>query len=685
MDIKLSTEEGLSLDLVQDNISQLGQLFPEVIKEGKVDFEALHDLLGNYQDTAEERYCLNWAGKADARREAQKRCSGTLRPCFNESKDWDSTENVYIEGDNLEVLKLLQKGYHGCIKMIYIDPPYNTGKDFIYTDNYKDNLENYLKQIGEDRSLSTKALSDSDGRFHSKWLNMMYPRLKLARNLLSEDGVIFISIDDGELVNLKKICDEVFGVDNYINTISVNMKNSAGASGGGEDKRLKKNCEFCLVYCRNYQILKPFSGVYDYTEMHEVLNTYRDEGKSWHYNSVLIDAGEKIYATSTVDGDGNEIRIFRRPFAVVKSINQIMADEGLSEKDVFIKYGTVIFEAKDAQSSIRTRIIEAKRHENIKDDVISIEYVPRSGKNRGKVYEQFYKGEKCRLFAWLRDISEVIDGVLYKKDVQGTYWDLTPFINNLSKEGDMQFPNGKKPIALIERMLAMVNDENSIILDFFSGSASTAHAVMQQNAKDEGKRKFIMVQLPEATDKDSEAYKAGFKNICEIGKERIRRAGNGIKEASPLTTQELDTGFRVYRLDSSNVKAWDSAPDHLEDALEQSLFNIKPERSDKDLLYELVLKFGLNLTVSFKEHEIAGKKVYEIGNGELIACLANGITNDVAEGIGKLWVNMKKNDTDVKCRVVFKDTGFYGEKGDEVKSNSILLLKQYGIDNVVTV
>lgn len=220
MDIKLSTEEGLSLDLVQDNISQLGQLFPEVIKEGKVDFEALHDLLGNYQDTAEERYCLNWAGKADARREAQKRCSGTLRPCFNESKDWDSTGNLYIEGDNLEVLKLLQKNYHGGIKLIYIDPPYNTGNDHIYKDDYKDNLENYLSLIGEDKTLSTKALSDSDGRFHSKWLNMMYPRLKLARNLLTEDGAIFISIDDREVDNLIKLCDEIFGASNFVRNIS---------------------------------------------------------------------------------------------------------------------------------------------------------------------------------------------------------------------------------------------------------------------------------------------------------------------------------------------------------------------------------------------------------------------------------------------------------------------------------
>ena len=236
--------DGESLDIVSDNVSKLKEIFPEVITEDKIDFDKLKLILGSDIDTDSERYSFTWPGKTQAIKESQKQSTGTLRPCKEESKNWDTTQNLYIEGDNLEVLKLLQKGYYTKIKAIYIDPPYNTGKDFIYTDNYKDNLENYLKQIGEDRSLSTKALSDSDGRFHSKWLNMMYPRLKLARNLLSEDGVIFISIDDGELVNLKKICDEVFGVDNYINTISVNMKNSAGASGGGEDKRLKRIVNF---------------------------------------------------------------------------------------------------------------------------------------------------------------------------------------------------------------------------------------------------------------------------------------------------------------------------------------------------------------------------------------------------------------------------------------------------------
>ena len=296
-----------------------------------------------------------------------------------------------------------------------------------------------------------------------------------------------------------------------------------------------------------------------------------------------------------------------------------MAEENLSEKDVFNKYGNSIFEAKDAQSSIRGRIMKAKKSNNITDDVVSIEYIPRTGKNKGCIYEQFYKGEKCRLFAWLKDISVVIDGILYKKDAQGTYWDLTQFINNLSKEGDVAFPNGKKPVAMIERMLNMVAQPDSIILDFFSGSATTAHAMMQLNAEDGGKRKFIMVQLPEATDEKSEAYKAGYKNICEIGKERIRRAGKKIKEESPLTTQDLDTGFRVLKLDSSNMQDVYYTPSEFN---EQKLFddNIKPDRTEEDLLFQTMIDLGIELSAKIDKRSIAGKTVWSVSDGYLMAC-----------------------------------------------------------------
>ena len=358
-----------------------------------------------------------------------------------------NSENMLIHGDNLIALRALEQDYAGKIKCIYIDPPYNTGNAFEY---YDDSLE------------------------HSIWLSLMKERLLLLRSLLAEEGSIWIQIDDAEQAYLKVLCDEIFGRANYINTVSVNMKNIAGASGGGEDKRLKKNCEFILVYAKNYECLPVFKGAYDYTEMYSVVEQYRAQGKNWHYTSVLVSPGEKQYVGSTVDGDGNEIKIYRRTNCIVKSIRQVMSDENITEKEVYYKYGTSIFEAKDAQSSIRSRVSLAKKQLSITDDIISIEYVPKTGKNRGTLYEQFYKGDSCRLFAWLRDISEVIDGVLYKKDKQGTYWDFTSSINNLTKEGDVIFPSGKKPEALIQRIFSMTTNIGDVVLDSFLGSGTTA-------------------------------------------------------------------------------------------------------------------------------------------------------------------------------------------------------------------
>lgn len=665
MDIKLSTEEGLSLDLVQDNISQLGQLFPEVIKEGKVDFEALHDLLGNYQDTAEERYCLNWAGKADARREAQKRCSGTLRPCFNESKDWDSTENVYIEGDNLEVLKLLQKGYHGCIKMIYIDPPYNTGKDFVYKDNYKDNLENYLKQIGEDRSLSTKALSDSDGRFHSKWLNMMYPRLKLARNLLSEDGVIFISIDDSEVDNLRKICDEIFGSTNFMACLvyDKNRKNDA--------KFISVGHEYMLAYFKDLAYYKENGLVF--RESKEGVDLVRDEFNRLRilYNDdwVKVNKGLKELYSSWSDDDE------KKPLARFTKVDE----KGPYRDDGNISWPggggpkyTVLHPVTNKPCKCPDAGWRFPTLKRMKEQI-----------DQGRVV---FGEDETTLPRIRRNLFEYDKQVM--RSVRFSYAQTATQEFNKIFDGKRVFENPKSVTDIKDIIQYIIPAyESDIILDFFSGSATTAHAVMQLNAETQGKRQYILVQLPEATGEKSVARKQGFKNLCEIGKERIRRAGKIIKETSPLTTQDLDTGFRVYKLDSSNVMTWDSDPEHLEDALQQSLFNIKTERSDYDLLYELIMKLGLSLTSKITEHEIAKKKVYVVGEGELIACLADDLTKDLAEGIGKLWEQIKQDDANIysKCRVVFKDTGFYGENGDEVKSNSILILKQYGIDNVVTV
>lgn len=373
-----------------------------------------------------------------------------------------SSENMLIHGDNLIALQSLQNDFYGRIKCIYIDPPYNTGSAFEY---YDDDLE------------------------HSIWLSLMRKRLILLRELLAEDGTIWIQIDDEEQAYLKVLCDEVFGRGNFINMISVNMKNIAGVSGGGEDKRLKKNCEYILAYAKEYSLLPLFNGPYSYTEMSELVQQYLDEGKSWKYTTVLLNPGEKEYHGSTVDGDGNEIKVYLRKNPEMLSIKKVASRDGITEKEAYKRYGISIFQTTNAQSSIRTRVMDYRAEEGIEDDLISIEYVPKTGKNRGKVYEQFYKGDKCRLFVWLRDTSEVIDGELYKKDLQGTYWDMNAWMKNLTKEGSVEFGSGKKPEQLVRQIIEMCTSEGEWVLDSFLGSGTTAAVATKLN------RKWIGVEL----------------------------------------------------------------------------------------------------------------------------------------------------------------------------------------------
>ncbi|WP_311195370.1 site-specific DNA-methyltransferase [Moraxella cuniculi] len=521
--------------------------------------------------------------------------------------DFDTTQNIFIESDNLEALKILQKSYAGKIKMIYIDPPYNTGNDFIYHDDFSQTQKDYEIAIG-DRDINGQLLksfkknSKDNGHYHSNWLNMMLPRLHLAHTLLSDDGVIFISIDDNEQAQLKLLCDEIFGEENFISNISLKMKNVAGASGGGEDKKLKKNIEHLLIYTKNYQELTPFNPVFELIEIGNLVQMYKLENKSWKYTSVIVNYGEKKYIKSTTDGAGDEIKIFLRSGYKILSVTELAKLENISEVEVYKKYARNIFQTAMPQSSIRPRVMEALNGMVFDTDLFSIEYIPKSGRNKGVVYEQFYKGEKFRLFSWLSDVSEDIDGKLYKKEMQGTFWDLTSQMNNLSKEGEISFENGKKPIFLIKRLIEMMGDKNDLILDFFAGSATTAHAVMQLNAEDNGNRQFIMVQLPELTDEKSEAYKAGFKAISDISKERIRRAGAKIKAENPNKT--LDTGFKVFKLTGSNFKAWQIDDDNaIAEQLEMYINPLKDNAKEIDIVYELLLKMGLKLTatIEFKD------------------------------------------------------------------------------------
>ncbi len=449
---------------------------------------------------------LTWIGK-DEKREAIEPRILIEDPKYS----YGDTEsgNMLIHGDNLLALKALEQEYSGKVKCIYIDPPYNTGNAF---DLYDDSIE------------------------HSIWLGLMKERLFFLRNLLSDDGCIWIQIDDEEQAYLKVLCDEIFGRNNFVNMISVNMKSTAGASGGGEDKRLKKNCEYILLYARNYDKLPMFSAAYEYTEMYEMVCQYRKNGINWHYTSVIVDRGGKEYIGSTCDGDGNEIKVFRRIGYIIKSIKQVMEDEHISEKEVYYKYSTNIFEAKDAQTSIRTRIIDFKKEHSVTDDIVSIEYVPKTGRNKGILYEQFYKGDKCRLFAWLKDIGEMKNGVLYKKDIQGTYWNLSSHLNNLTKEGNVLFPKGKKPEYLIGRILDMCTNPGDLVLDSFLGSGTTA-AVAQKMG-----RKYIGIEL------GNHAYTHCYP--------RLKMVTDGTDQGGISKAQNWKggSGFKFYELAPSLLK-----------------------------------------------------------------------------------------------------------------------------------
>ena len=627
-----------SADLVAQHIEQLSKLFPEVVKEGKVDFEALQDLLGNYTDIPEERFQLNWAGKAQARREAQKRSTGTLRPCPEESVNWDTTGNLYIEGENLEVLKLLQKSYYKKVKMIYIDPPYNTGKDFVYKDNYNDNLANYLEFSGQDCTLGTN--TESDGRYHSNWLNMMYSRLKLARNLLTDNGVVFISIDDNEVANLRRACDEIFGEDNFVAQIiwersfsPVNLK-----------KHFSEAHDYIICMAKNLSSLTCNGLRRNEDTDSRYSNPDNDPRGLWTSSDMTVGpvVEEKVYEITTQSG-----KVLSPPSGRCWLFTKERFNEMLEDNRIWF------------------------------------------GKDKNNV---------PRVKKFLTEVKEGITPVtLWKYTEVGHSQGAAQKLKNLFDGKDLfDYP---KPVELIKRCIEVYSGMDSIILDFFSGSATTAHAVMQLNAEDGGNRKYIMVQLPELTPEDSEARKAGYKTIAKIGKERIRRAGKKIveelkaKQAKEGTLfseekKKLDTGFKVFKLDSSNINTWDSSPSNLEGALYNSVQNIKSDRTELDLLYEILLKYGIDLVQPINEHVLVGKKVYEMGAGALIVCMADHIKPEVAETIAQLWKEVKPTAVDeaskaaINCRVVFKDNGF-DDNND--KTNVLQILKQHGIDNVVTI
>ncbi|NCD08760.1 MAG: site-specific DNA-methyltransferase [Negativicutes bacterium] len=633
---------GMTPDIAQDNIQELKKLFPEVFTEGKIDFDKLKQVLGEYIDDNKERYNFTWNGKGRALRFAQTPSTGTLRPCREESKGWDNTQNLYIEGDNLEVLKLLQKSYHKKVKMIYIDPPYNTGNDFVYTDDFSNNIDNYKRitgQISEDGS-RVSSNSETSGRYHTNWLNMMFPRLKLARNLLTEDGVIFISIDDNEIENLKKICNEVFGENNFIGNIIV----KSNPRGSQSTKEIAELHEYLMVYAKNLLNV----NIIGHALSEDMLSEYKfeEDGKKYRLLGLRQRGGfwrrserpnlyYPLYVNETTGGVS--LTKISNDMIPVLPIQPSTMDDGTWRW------------SKDKVSNCSHELIakRVQRNESTVWDIFQKDYLvaDENGTRRTKAKS-----------IW--DEKEI------------NYQNGTVEVKNLLASGAFDYA---KPVYLIRRAIEMVGlHDNDIILDFFSGSATTAHAIIQSNVKDRRRIKFIIVQLPEPCRKQSEAYKRGFANICEIGKERIRRAGEKIKEEAGLMGQDLDVGFKVFKLDSSNLKKWNPDYNDLETSMYDSINNYIDGRTEMDVVYEIMIKMGLDLTYPVVEHIIADKKVYEIGAGGLMMCLDDEITTDVAQGMIKL-----RNELQPEIwKVVFKDNGF---ASDSNKTNIKEILKCAGL------
>lgn len=598
-----------SPDITAQNIDHIAALFPNCITEmldeehstpekkvykRAINFELLKQMLSPDVVDGDEAYEFTWVGKKAAIVEANKPIRKTLRPCVAESKDWDTTENLYIEGDNLEVLKLLQESYLGKVKMIYIDPPYNTGNDFIYADDFMRSQEEENEQMGmydEDENRLFKN-TDTNGRFHSDWCSMIYSRLMLARNLLTDDGVIFVSIDDNEQENLKKICDEVFGGHNFIAQIVWQKRTSPDAR-----RIISAGHEYVFAYVK------------DETLGHSVLNALPfDKDDYARYKNPDNDPnGPWISTDCTAQG-------------------------GHGTKEQFYDLVTPAGRVVKLQEGLCWRYTKRRM-----DEEIAAGHIWFGADGKGVPRKKTYLADRSgkTMWTWWPN-SEVGHTQEATKEVSAI----------LGQSGLMDFP---KPLRLMKRMVSIATENDSIILDFFSGSATTAHAVMQLNAEDGGHRKFIMVQLPEKCDETSEAYKAGYKNICEIGKERIRRAGDKIKSESPMTTQDLDIGFRVLKLDDTNMKDVYYAPDDYDQGMLAGLeSNIKDDRTDLDLLFGCLIDWGLPLSLPYKSEQIDGCTVHTYNDGDLIACFDTNILESVVKEIAQ-----RK-----PLRAVFRDSGF---------------------------
>jgi adenine-specific DNA-methyltransferase len=622
-----------SVDLFKENIDKLKELFPQVVSDGEIDFEMLKSILDENLADSKEKYQFTWNGKSRTIKLAQTPSNATLLPSKKDSENWDATENLYIEGDNLEVLKLLQKTYFNKIKMIYIDPPYNTGGDFVYKDDFKDTIKNYKEQTEQ----TTRVNPETSGRYHTDWLNMMYSRLMLAKNLLSDDGVIFVSIDDNEVENLKKMMNEIFGENNFVVKMPRKTVEHIRVIA---DNELQKLNDYVLVFAKSVKIVKFRKQVTGLKEF-----PFSDEKGNYSLKS---------FQNSGAAGT----RRFRPNLYYPIYYNLKLANFSLEKKDGYLE----IFPKKVRNEDGRW-LWSKEIFSNDKENLLF---------KNGSIFRKDYKKEDLIEFNsssyknWLDQFPNRLGSTILTK---------------LSMLGVFDYA---KPVELISFLINLDSSTNSIILDFFSGSATTAHAVMQLNAEDGGNRKFIMVQLPEKTTEDSEAFKAGYKNICEIGKERIRRAGELVKkdliekntkldkDEEKVDPSKLDIGFKVFKLEESNFKEWDSSKEPTIEQLELFADPIKEGKSEEDVLYEVLLKYGV-FDQEVKKIKINNKDIYSISDNYLIVMLSNKITLEDVEEIKKLKPKI----------VIFRDSGFNGN--DTIKINAFYTLTKSGVEEVKSV
>jgi adenine-specific DNA-methyltransferase len=680
---KPQTFEATSLNISDEQKAKLKYVFPEVFTEGgKVDFERLKLTLGDSVDAGKERYGLTWPGKSDCFKTIQRPSMATLVPAREESENFDDTENLIIEGDNLEVLKLLQKSYLGKVKMIYIDPPYNTGSDFIYPDDFTESLDTYLRYTGqvdsEGKKFSTN--SETDGRFHSKWLNMMYPRLFLARNLLRDDGVIFVSIDDSESANLKRLLDEIFGEENFIDTIAVEMSTTSGPKTvNAQQGTIVKNVEFVYVYRKSEEFDKV-----PHTPLLDGIDSYDTHYSVWlNDDKTLGSLGQKLMDDSKVGSDIRKYGLMDRDSFSINNINKLL------------------LVSEPAKAFIEANLKKIARVD--RPPVSASGRSPKAG-----TWETFEADHRTYFLTTLENgtlqalmplslnyrMSDDYKPRFGRTVIRGDLWKgFHQDMGNVAKEGDITFSNGKKPVRLIKQLIKWANSSgDGIVLDFFAGSATSAHAVLQLNAEVKSNLRFIMVQLPESLDPSKNEQKAAAdfcdkigkpRNVAEITKERVRRV---LKHQQDETAgkagvvkdeKELKKGFKVFKLQSSNFKAWnaDIPKDDAELAKQLTLHvdHLVAGRTQEEVLYELLLKSGFPLSTKVAMVELAGKHIFSIADGAMLICLEKELTPEVIKAMAD-----KKPE-----RVVCLDAGF--ANNDQLKTNAVQTMKARGVTKFQTV